>query len=148
MTDQEAVAEIVGIPCGRAESHEAHDWQMSATGYCRCLGVTDQEARDELADLVESVGVYIPGSHGHDYINPNRAADAIIAAGYRKHSEPEWEYGTALRASEGTIWDFEVDTEQHALAHVAECDISDHTPGESCVVVRRAVTYGPWEPVA
>ena len=115
--------------------------------------MTDQEARDEreaLADVLMSDGVRITAAMGRDYALVE--ADAVLAwmrdQGYRKHPEPEWEYGTALRASEGTIWDFEVDTEQHALAHVAECDISDHTPGESCVVVHRAVTYGPWEPVA
>ena len=42
------------------------------------------EEREELADLIEGVGRYIPGSHGHDYINPNKAADAVLAAGYRK----------------------------------------------------------------
>ena len=59
--------------------------------------------------------------------------------------EPEWEYGTALKASNGTLWDFESDSKRHAYAHVAECDTSDHNPDESCVVVRRRV--GPWEPV-
>lgn len=42
------------------------------------------DEREHLADIIESVGVYIPGSHGHDYINPNRAADAILAAGFRR----------------------------------------------------------------
>ena len=44
---------------------------------------TDDE-REALADLIEGVGVYISGSHGHDYINPGKAADAIIAAGFRR----------------------------------------------------------------
>ena len=76
-----------------------------------------------------------------------KLVDAVLAAGYRKRPESEWEYGTALRASSGNLWDFEVDSKQHAYAHVAECDAADHTPGESCVVVRRLVTYGPWEQV-
>jgi hypothetical protein len=42
------------------------------------------EEREALVDLIEGVGTYIPGSHGHDYINPGKAADAILAAGFRR----------------------------------------------------------------
>lgn len=40
--------------------------------------------RDELIELIQDVGEYIPGSHADDYISPTKAADAILAAGYRK----------------------------------------------------------------
>lgn len=44
------------------------------------------DEREALAELIEGVGLglYLPGSHGHDYINPGKAADAIIAAGFRR----------------------------------------------------------------
>lgn len=45
--------------------------------------------RDELAEIIQDVGEYIPGSHADDYVSPNKAADAILAAGYRK-TEPLW----------------------------------------------------------
>lgn len=40
--------------------------------------------RDELAEIIQDCGEYIPGSHADDYVSPNKAADAILAAGYRK----------------------------------------------------------------
>ncbi|WP_028265909.1 hypothetical protein [Arthrobacter sp. MA-N2] len=41
-------------------------------------------ARDELAEIIQDCGEYIPGSHADDYVSPDKAADAILAAGYRK----------------------------------------------------------------
>lgn len=41
-------------------------------------------ARDELTELIQDVGEYVPGSHADDYISPTKAADAILSAGYRK----------------------------------------------------------------
>jgi hypothetical protein len=41
-------------------------------------------ARDELAEIIQDAGEYIAGSHAHDYVNPDKAADAILAAGYSK----------------------------------------------------------------
>jgi hypothetical protein len=40
--------------------------------------------RDELAEIIQDCGEYIPGSHADDYVSPDKAADAILAAGYRK----------------------------------------------------------------
>jgi hypothetical protein len=40
--------------------------------------------RDELADIILDVAEYIPGSHADDYVNPYKAADAILAAGWSK----------------------------------------------------------------
>jgi sugar phosphate isomerase/epimerase len=40
--------------------------------------------RDELAEIIQDCGEYIPGSHAHDYVSPDKAADAVLAAGYRK----------------------------------------------------------------
>ena len=40
--------------------------------------------RDELAEIIQDCGEYIPGSHADDYVSPVKAADAILAAGYRK----------------------------------------------------------------
>lgn len=42
------------------------------------------DEREELADIIQDAGEYIPGSHGEDYVNPRKAADAILAAGYAK----------------------------------------------------------------
>lgn len=50
--------------------------------------------RDELAELIQDVGEYIPGSHADDYISPDKAADAILAAGYAK-AERVWDEGAA-----------------------------------------------------
>lgn len=50
--------------------------------------MSNEEDREALADLIEGVGVYVQGSHGHDYINPNKAADAILEAGYRRTPAP------------------------------------------------------------
>lgn len=124
--------------------------------------MTDQEARDELRRIMAEQGFDVEGAtpHGWRCEHPDRypgyctcvgdMIDAVLAAGYRKHPEPEWEweYGTALRTADGSLWDFEPDSKPHAFAHVAECDVSDHSDGESCVVVRRPVTRGPWELVA
>jgi hypothetical protein len=41
-------------------------------------------ARDELAEIIQDCGEYIPGSHADDYVSPDKAADAILAAGYSK----------------------------------------------------------------
>ena len=41
-------------------------------------------ARDELAEIIQDCGEYIPGSHADDYVSPDKAAEAILAAGYTK----------------------------------------------------------------
>jgi len=41
-------------------------------------------ARDELVEIIQDCGEYIPGSHADDYVSPSKAADAILAAGYRR----------------------------------------------------------------
>lgn len=41
-------------------------------------------ARDELTEIIQDCGEYIPGSHADDYVSPDKAADAILTAGYRK----------------------------------------------------------------
>ena len=41
-------------------------------------------AREELAEIIQDCGEYIPGSHADDYVSPDKAAEAILAAGYRK----------------------------------------------------------------
>lgn len=46
---------------------------------------TDDE-REALADLIRDSGEYVSGSHAHDEINPYRAADCILAAGFRRSS--------------------------------------------------------------
>ena len=126
--------------------------------------MNEQQARDEVRDAVAKAmcaietrskaasleevqaGIQRWMRHRHE---AERLIEELSDYGVevRKRPESEWEYGTALRASSGNLWDFEVDSKQHAYAHVAECDAADHTPGESCVVVRRLVTYGPWEQV-
>jgi hypothetical protein len=66
--------------------------------------MTDEQQRDELAEIIQDVGEYIPGSHADDYISPNKAADAILAAGYTKQTpsteaeEAMTRIGTALEA--------------------------------------------------
>jgi hypothetical protein len=46
--------------------------------------MTMSNDREELSDIILDCGEYIPGSHADDYVNPYKAADAILAAGYRK----------------------------------------------------------------
>lgn len=47
-------------------------------------------SREELSEAIANVGEYIPGSHGEDYINPNLAADAVLALiSWRNIPEPQ-----------------------------------------------------------
>ena len=46
--------------------------------------MSEQQQRDELAEIIQDCGEYIPGSHADDYVSPDKAADHILAAGYRK----------------------------------------------------------------
>lgn len=46
--------------------------------------MSDTTKRDELAEIIQDCGEYIPGSHADDYVSPDKAAKAILAAGYRK----------------------------------------------------------------
>lgn len=72
--------------------------------------------RDELAEIIQDSGEYIPGSHGEDYINPTKAADAAIADGWTKRrtiTTPEERNllteGAVVRDDEGRVlelmWD-------------------------------------------
>ena len=70
-------------------------------------------ARDELAEIIQDCGEYIPGSHADDYVSPDKAADAILAAGYRKprtittaEELDDLTYGTAVAHDEG--WGYTV----------------------------------------
>lgn len=70
-----------GVP---PESDDHSPWSRAADMIERLTTPPTDDEREALADLIESVGVYIPGSHGHDYVNPGKAADAILAAGFRR----------------------------------------------------------------
>ncbi len=67
--------------------------------------------RDELAEIIQDVGEYIPGSHAEDYTDPTKAADAIIAAGYRKprtitlvEELRDIYAGTIIKDADTTVW--------------------------------------------
>jgi hypothetical protein len=72
----------------------------------------------------------------------NRLADALEAVGQ------EWEYGTALRTPNGSLWDFEYEgTREAAEWHVRECAKEGHEHGmDECVIVHRfpRVSAGDW----
>ena len=98
--------------------------------------MNDHEARDELIRLIGSV---IPREHTY-YGTEGYAADAILAAGYRKHPEPEWEYG--IRAEGDTEpWSDHSDDLDWLL------DNASGNMGMSDYAVQRTKA-GPWEPVS
>ena len=108
--------------------------------------MNEQEARDEreaLADVLMSDGVRITAAMGRDYALVE--ADAVLAwmrdQGYRKHPEPEWEYGIArLPSGYGFVAEM---GEESARASVRR------EPGEWVLMHRaKAIQAGLWEPVA
>jgi len=136
MTDQEARAELVGIPCGQGTPHEPHEWQMSATGYCRCPGAADQEAHDDLEAAIDAAATRILpiiegiGGGGDDALHI--AALILDDPRYQKHPEP-------VATDEQLLSVFE----EHYLV-----DDSDPFYDRSSLVAGlRAVAAGPWEPV-
>jgi len=105
--------------------------------------MTGQEARDDereaLAEVLARAYSASPYRDAH-----LRGADAILAAGYRKHPEPEWEYAVHHVSADG--WPtFRI----HADEQSAKADFS--TCGMNCALVRRTpgarVDPGPWVPV-
>lgn len=64
---------------------------------------------------------------------------------------PTWEYGTALRTPNGSLWDFEYEgTREAAEWHVRACAKDGHDHGmDECVIVRRSprISVGEWVPV-
>ena len=123
--------------------------------------MNEQEAHDERVELrriLAEQGLDDNGFSPHSWRceHPDRypdactcvadIIDAILAAGYRKQPEPEWEYGTALVGASGEIWDEEPSESLEAALEVVAGSNSESTqyPDESpCVVVRRS----KWERV-
>lgn len=96
--------------------------------------------RDELADLIQDVGEYIPGSHADDYISPTKAADAILAAGYRKVDHIEYAADHALADMEATDEDGALWTDRDDFEDFYEDYARDTTK-----LLQRHVTA--WEPL-
>lgn len=112
----------------------------------RWLAAHDAEVRAEQAD--------------HDAMRIN-GLDTRLAAAKRKIAEmwtgvvaeePEWEYGTALRTPNGSLWDFEYEGPREAAEwHVRACAKDGHDHGmDECVIVRRSrrISVGEWVPIS
>jgi len=111
--------------------------------------MSEQDGRDELARAIYPLAFDSPIEDRVTKIlrgDAYRIADSVLAAGYRKQPEPEWEYGTALVGASGEIWDEEPSESLEAALEVVAGSNSESTqyPDESpCVVVRRS----KWERV-
>jgi hypothetical protein len=88
-------------------------------------------ARDELAEIIQDCGEYIPGSHADDYVNPDKAAAAILAAGYRK-LEPAW------------LGSLEHD-DTHEFVSTSHCDGEHIARWRRTPELSLTVKAGPWE---
>ena len=127
------------VPSPRTEPEYSAAWvalRELIAEHERLTTPPSDDEREALADLIEGVGIYIPGSHGHDYIHPGKAADAILVAGFRRQGPitEEWQYGEkSLHSS--MVWI--VDREMRP-------DLWRDVPPEQRVRRRKA---GPWEPV-
>ena len=85
--------------------------------------------RDEIAQMI------LDATYQPAWGECVRAADAILAAGYRKHPEPEWEYAHSANG----YWS-EDETEFTAEDYY---DVSDEPQGALACRTKP----GPWEPL-
>ena len=104
--------------------------------------MNEREARDEREALAN---VILETTYQPTWGECLRTADAVLAwmrdQGYRKHPEPEWEYGIArLPSGYGFVAEM---GEESARASVRR------EPGEWVLMHRaKAIQAGLWEPVA
>lgn len=109
--------------------------------------MTDQEARDEREALRSRLEREFGPFLAHWPSDPDRffgqAADAILADGYRKHPEPEWEYGRV--AHPALVVDGIRRGEVYAEALSDTPGNVDYQRRNGWAIVRRTKA-GPWEP--
>lgn len=110
----------------------------------------DEDVREALADAIESVSVYIPGSHGHDYINPNHAADAIrarfhVAPHGTEPDEDNWEYG--LVSPDATPGQYGPHDTAHLVSRSREHIERQQRRGHPSIQAVQRRPAGSWEPV-
>ena len=108
--------------------------------------MSDQEARDELAQTLREVYLTTPATRGGSIPKWLAVADAVIAAGYRKHPEPEWEYARRYSEMDGSFYCRTI-SEADVKARKPDGHRSDGSAYWNYVDVRRTVA-GPWEPVS
>ena len=130
--------------------------------------MNEQEARDDereaLAQVIANAFFAMQAgqewnAEGTSYSQPVPSggdmdlAVSILAAGYRKHPEPEWEWQSAFVNEHGDDWDeFPADSEEQARGHIRDWFANNSMPNDgSSLIVRRRVAGiapGPWEPIA
>ena len=114
--------------------------------------MNDQEARDERDALQRLIYTFETRDLGDNLAITTRdsytLADAILAAGYRKQPEPEWEYARRYSEMDGSPR-YRTISEADAKARMPDGHRSDGSDYWNYVTVRRQVYVpGPWEPVS